>query len=74
MIVSCHLTSAFGGARGKYTGAYIAITSKGCWHLRQLNTAGSSSTLSDVSGDSGAGASSNLRASAILGRLASKPK
>jgi hypothetical protein len=29
MAVSYHLTSAFGGARGKYTGSCIAITSKG---------------------------------------------
>jgi hypothetical protein len=74
MHVSYHLTSAFGGARGKYTGACIAIIAKGCWHLRQLNTVGSSSALADVSCTSGAGASSNLRASASLGRLASKPK
>lgn len=72
--VSYHPHSTFGGARGKYTGACIAVIAKGCWHLRQLNSADSSSALADVSGNSGAGTSSNLRASASLGRLASKPK
>jgi hypothetical protein len=59
MAVSYHLTLTFGGARRKYTGFCIAITSKGCWHLRQLNTPGSSLALADVSCTSGAGTSSN---------------
>jgi hypothetical protein len=74
MHVSYYLTSAFGGARGKYTGACMAIISKGCWYLRQLNTAGSSSSFYECTFTSGAGTSSNLRASAILGLLANKPK
>jgi hypothetical protein len=57
--VSYHPHSTFGGARGKYTGACIAIISTGCWHLRQLNTAGSTSSFSDVTFTSGAVTSSS---------------